>query len=84
VALILLNCMKEICTTMVTGTSGIGKSFYLLYLMYRLVQESRNNSTRIPVLLYKTGGFINFLLLSSGAVQRSTIHNPGMPQLSAS
>jgi hypothetical protein len=60
----------------ITGTSGIGKSFYLLYLMYALVRESIVNATTIPTIFYKTREGESFLLLPDGKVMKSTMAFP--------
>ena len=60
----------------IAGTSGIGKSFYLLYLMYALVRESKVNATTVPTIFYKTREDESFMLLSDGSVMKSTMAVP--------
>lgn len=60
----------------ITGTSGIGKSLYLLYLMYELVQAKKISGEENPTILYKTRDSECFLLLSNGDVQKSTMSSP--------
>lgn len=72
---------KDIMTSLyssvyITGTSGIGKSFYLLYLMNELVQHSKNTNNVIPTILYKTRDSESFLLLPNGDVHKSTLLSP--------
>lgn len=57
----------------ITGTSGIGKSLYLFYLMYALVQNSKKQSKPHPTILYKTRASESYLLLPNGTVQVSTM-----------
>ncbi|RYH14310.1 hypothetical protein EON65_33820 [archaeon] len=56
----------------IAGTSGIGKSFYLLYLMYTLVRVNKVNTT----IFYKTREDESFLLLPNGNVMKSTMTVP--------
>ena len=60
----------------ITGTSGIGKSLYLLYFMYALVRESIVNATTVPTIFYKTREGESFLLLPDGNVMKSTMAIP--------
>eukprot|EP00981_Chlorochromonas_danica_P014287 scaffold7730_cov173-Ochromonas_danica.AAC.2 len=60
----------------VTGTSGIGKSLYLLYLMYELVRDSKNRNQPIPTILYKTRDTESFLMLPNGQVNKSAMPFP--------
>eukprot|EP01031_Cornospumella_fuschlensis_P026699 gene26699-32260_t len=56
--------------------AGIGKSFYLLFLMYTLVRESKAKSTTVPTIFYKTREAESFLLLPDGNVMKSTMTVP--------
>lgn len=58
----------------ITGTSGIGKSLYLLYLMYKLVLTSPLPSS--ISIHYKTREGGNFLLLPNGFVLRTEMTSP--------
>jgi len=60
----------------ITETSGVGKSLYLLYLMYALVRDRKSNNQSIPIILYNTRDSESFLLLSNGDVQKSTMPSP--------
>jgi Cdc6-like AAA superfamily ATPase len=60
----------------ITGTSGIGKSLHLFYLMYELIQDRKRKNQSVPIILYKTRESENLLLLSNGGVQKSVLSSP--------
>ncbi len=62
---------KQLLCVYITGTSGIGKSMYLLYLMYVL-----SSQTTKPTICYKTREAETFLLLPNGNVQKCVTKSP--------